>query len=58
MPKKKQPEFHDPKTPEDIAHVLIAIAKSGCIIIGGQAINLWSILLEKIDQEPWKSSRP
>jgi hypothetical protein len=46
------------KTPDDIIVVLRAIAASDCIIIGGQAINIWSILLEKKGQEPWISNQP
>jgi len=58
MPKTPLKNFHDPKTPDEIILILVALANANCIIIGGQAINIWSIKLEKVNQEPWKSGRP
>ncbi len=34
------------------------MANANCVIIGGQAVNIWSIRLEQANQEPWKSGRP
>lgn len=47
-----------PFTPEEIRPVLGALTEAGCVIIGGQAVNLWSSVCERIDQEPWSSGRP
>jgi len=55
---RRPPDFYKPKTPDNILPILGAIADSGAILIGGQAINIWSIQLELAGQEPWKSSRP
>ena len=50
----KKPQF----SPEDISTILETASKCGGILIGGQAINCWALLLEQIDQEPWKNLRP
>lgn len=58
MPKPSSPDYSQPKTPDDIIAVLRAIAESNCIIIGGQAVNIWSMMLGNEREEPWASQQP
>jgi hypothetical protein len=44
-------------TPEQIRPLLEALSHSDAVIVGGQAINLWSETYQK-DEEPWRSLRP
>jgi hypothetical protein len=44
-------------TPEQLRPLLEAISQTEAVIVGGQAINLWSQTYEK-DEEPWLSLRP
>jgi hypothetical protein len=56
--KSKLAGYDSAKTPESILSILDAIAKSGGIILGGQAIGIWSTLLQSPEREPWASLRP
>lgn len=44
-------------TPGQLRPLLEAISRSDAVIVGGQAINLWSELYGR-DEEPWRSLRP
>lgn len=44
-------------TPEQLRPLFEALASTQAVVVGGQAINLWSQTYEK-DEEPWKSLRP
>lgn len=44
-------------TPRQLRPLLEALSHSDVVIVGGQAINLWSEIYEK-DEEPWRSLRP
>ncbi len=45
------------KRPEDILEILRTIGKTDCVIIGGQAVNLWSERYEK-PEPPWSELKP
>lgn len=47
-----------PRTPQEVRPILQALAEAGIVLVGGQAINLWSLLYEQPKVEPWRSSRP
>lgn len=44
-------------TPQQIRPLLEALSHTDAVIVGGQAINLWSETYQK-DEEPWISLRP
>lgn len=44
--------------PQEIKAILQALAEADTVLIGGQAINVWSCIYERSDCEPWRSSRP
>lgn len=44
-------------TPGQLRPLLEALSRSDAVIVGGQAINLWSELYGR-DEEPWRSLRP
>ncbi|MCX6901997.1 MAG: hypothetical protein NTW03_00665 [Verrucomicrobia bacterium] len=44
-------------TPQQIRPLLEALSQSDAVIVGGQAINLWSETYQK-EEEPWISLRP
>jgi len=44
-------------TPEQLRPLFEALSSTQAVVVGGQAINLWSQAYEK-DEEPWKSLRP
>jgi hypothetical protein len=44
-------------TPQQLRPLLEALSRSDVVIVGGQAINLWSEIYQK-DEEPWRSLRP
>ena len=44
-------------TPGQLRPLLEAMSRSDAVIVGGQAINLWSELYGR-DEEPWRSLRP
>ncbi len=48
----------EPFTPEELEPILILASECGMILVGGQAVNSWALLLEKPEDEPWKSLRP
>ncbi len=45
-------------TPEQLEPILKLASECGMILVGGQAVNSWAILLEDPETEPWKSLRP
>jgi hypothetical protein len=45
------------KSPGDILEVLRAVAQTDCLVIGGQAVNLWSERYEK-PEPPWTELKP
>jgi hypothetical protein len=45
-------------TLQQIRPVLKALGKTGAILIGGQAVNLWSERLQRLGEAPWKDSQP
>lgn len=47
-----------PRTPQEVKPILQALADAGIVLVGGQAINVWSLLYEQPETEPWRSSRP
>ena len=47
-----------PRTPHEIKSILEALSGVGAVLIGGQAINVWSLIYEQPENEPWRSSRP
>lgn len=47
-----------PRTPQEVKPILQALADAGIVLVGGQAINVWSLLYERPETEPWRSSRP
>jgi hypothetical protein len=53
--KSKKPQ---PFTPEDLEPILSIASQCGMILVGGQAVNTWAVLLEDPEAEPWKSLRP
>lgn len=48
----------EPFTPEELEPILNLASECGMILIGGQAVNSWALLLETPEDEPWKSLRP
>jgi len=44
-------------TPGQLRPLLEAVSRSDTVIVGGQAINLWSEVYAR-DEEPWRSLRP
>lgn len=44
-------------TPGQLRPLLEAVSQSDAVIVGGQAINLWSEIYAR-DEEPWRSLRP
>lgn len=44
-------------TPGQLRPLLAAVSQSDAVIVGGQAINLWSEVYAR-DEEPWRSLRP
>lgn len=44
-------------TPQQLRPLLEALSHSDAVIVGGQAINLWSETYQR-DEEPWISLRP
>lgn len=48
----------EPFTPEELEPILNLASECGMILVGGQAVNSWALLLEKPEDEPWKSLRP
>jgi hypothetical protein len=48
----------DPFTPGELEPILKAASECGMILVGGQAVNSWAVLLENPESEPWKSLRP
>ena len=48
----------EPFGPQEIKSILQALAEADAVLVGGQAINVWSCLYERPDCEPWRSSRP
>lgn len=48
----------EPFTPEDLEPILKLASECGMILVGGQAVNSWAVLLEDPEVEPWKSLRP
>jgi hypothetical protein len=47
-----------PRTPQEVKPILQALADAGIVLVVGQAINVWSLLYERPEVEPWRSSRP
>ncbi len=45
------------KSPREIKPVLQALAQTGAVVIGGQAVNLWAEHYQK-DSPPWNELRP
>lgn len=46
-----------PYSPLEITPILHATTKAGLILVGGQAINTWSLLLSR-NQQPWNTLKP
>lgn len=44
-------------TPSQLRPLLEAVSRSDAVIVGGQAVNLWSEIYGQ-DEEPWRSLRP
>ncbi len=38
--------------------VLSALSEAGVVLIGGQAVNIWSEIHEVPDEDPWRTGRP
>lgn len=47
-----------PKNPRQVKPLLAALAEEGIVCVGGQSVNLWSLLYQQPRCEPWKSLRP
>ncbi len=55
MKGKARPEGY---SPQDVAEILEAVNDAGATLVGGQAINVWSELLQRPDTPPWSEQRP
>jgi len=47
-----------PFTPQDLEELFEIAASCELVLVGGQAVACWAMLLERPELEPWKSKRP
>jgi len=54
----KKPSITADRSPEDILPILRLLSEANCVIIGGQAVNIWSSILGDKRVSPWKEHFP
>lgn len=49
---------HQSRSPHEIKPILAVLAEEGTVLLGGQSVNIWSLIYAKRSREPWRSSQP